>query len=120
MDILSSKSNKVGKQIILKYQVSQNERDANLLKSLNPYLGSGNYYKGVKYNRGDFRIQKLNDIFSIVIPFFKKFPIHGVKLLDFEDFCKVAELIKNKAHLNPSGLEEIAKIKSGMNRARYN
>ena len=53
-----------------------------------------------------------------IIPFFEKYPIKGVKALDYADFCKVAELMKNKAHLTEHGLEEIRKIKSGMNRGR--
>jgi hypothetical protein len=34
------------------------------------------------------------------------------------DFGKVVELMKNKAHLTSEGLEEIRKIKSGMNTGR--
>ena len=29
----------------------------------------------------------------------KKYPILGVKALDFADFCKVAELMQEKKHL---------------------
>ena len=39
----------------------------------------------------------------------------GKKILDFEEFCKVAELMQNKAHLTQLGLEAIRKIKAGMN-----
>jgi hypothetical protein len=38
--------------------------------------------------------------------------------LDYEDFCKVAELMKNKAHLTQEGLNQILKIKDGMNKGR--
>jgi hypothetical protein len=34
------------------------------------------------------------------------------------DFCKVVELMKNKAHLTSEGLEDIRKIKSRMNIGR--
>ena len=44
-----------------------------------------------------------------------KNPLIGIKALDFADWFKVAELIKNKAHLTPKGLEEIREIKKGMN-----
>ena len=56
---------------------------------------------------------------NIIIPFFNKFPIIGVKALDFEDWCKVAKLMENKAHLTSEGLEEIKQIKAGTNRGRY-
>ena len=49
---------------------------------------------------------------------FKKYPIPGVKALDFKDFCRAAELMKEKKHLTPEGLEQIKKIKAGMNSKR--
>ena len=43
-------------------------------------------------------------------------PIIGVKSKDFADWCEVAELIKNKAHLTAEDLKKIKKkIKVGMN-----
>jgi hypothetical protein len=43
-----------------------------------------------------------------------------VKAKDFvrSDFCKVAELIRQKKHLTAEGLGQIRKIKAGMNRGR--
>ena len=34
---------------------------------------------------------------------------------DFADWCQVAELMQNKKHLTPEGLEGILKIKAGIN-----
>jgi hypothetical protein len=53
-----------------------------------------------------------------VVPLFNKYPILGVKSKDFEDWCKVAELMKEKKHLTEEGLSKIRIIKSGMNRGR--
>ena len=61
------------------------------------------YFKaGECYNRDqavDYRVTKFSDLTNIIIPFFKKYSILGVKALDFADFCKVVELMENKAHL---------------------
>jgi hypothetical protein len=38
--------------------------------------------------------------------------------LDYADFVKIAELMKNKAHLTKEGLDQIRQIKAGMNRKR--
>jgi hypothetical protein len=35
----------------------------------------------------------------------------GIKYKDFEDFCKVAKLMQNKAHLTEEGLNQIRQIK---------
>ena len=64
------------------------------------------------------QILNTSDILNIIIPFFVKYPILGIKALDFADFCKVAELMKTKAHLTLDGLEEIRLIKEGMNKGR--
>jgi hypothetical protein len=57
----------------------------------------------------------LIDIVENIIPFFLAHPLCGAKKKEFEDFVKVAELMKNKAHLSKEGLEQIRDIKSGMN-----
>ena len=67
-----------------------------------------------------FSVSNFKDIFEKIIPFFQKYKIEGVKSIDFNDFCKAAELINNKAHLTLEGLEKIKSIKLRMNRARYN
>lgn len=63
-------------------------------------------------------IRKLSFIVNIIIPFFDKYSILGVKSLDFTDFKKVAEIVKNKKHLTSSGFESIQKINSFMNLRR--
>ena len=60
----------------------------------------------------DFTVVSFLDNHEKIIPFLNKYPMVGVKVLDFLDFCKVAELIKNKEHLTLEGLEKIKKIKS--------
>ena len=66
-------------------------------------------------NTSLLQIKNNYDIENKIIPFFNEYPILGVKKLDFEDFKKVAELVKNKEHLNAEGLNKIIKIAKGMN-----
>lgn len=35
-------------------------------------------------------IYKFQDIYTKIIPLFRKYKIKGIKWLDFEDFCKTA------------------------------
>ena len=74
----------------------------------------------IKKNRDAFyyRVLKFDDIANKIIPFFTRYPIQGVKALDFADWCEVAEMIKKKKHLTAEGLYKIRKIKAGMNRGR--
>jgi len=67
---------------------------------------------------GYFVVTKLSDITGKIIPFFQENEIVGVKLKDFQDWCKVVNLMKDKQHLTPSGLEKIKDIVSCMNKNR--
>lgn len=53
-----------------------------------------------------------------IIPLFAKYPIGGIKLLDYKDFCEVANIMKDKGHLTTEGRDAILKIKDGMNTGR--
>jgi hypothetical protein len=100
------------------FSITQHSRDARLLRSLCDLLGCGAYYPRSNRDEGNFTVTKFSDIEQKIIPFFKKYPINGVKSLDFSDFCKVVEIIRVKEHLTQKGLAEIEKIKSGMNTKR--
>jgi hypothetical protein len=67
-----------------------------------------------------FTVSSLSDLVNKIIPFFEKYPLQGSKRLDFIDFCKIANLMKEKRHLTMEGLEDIRKIKFGMNTGRDN
>lgn len=111
-----------GYQVLLRFSIGQHVRDKQLLNSFISYLDCGNVY--IKTNKKsnkefvEFRVEKLSDIDTKVIPFFMNFPIVGIKLLDFQDFCKIANLMKEKAHLTEEGLNLIRDIKKGMNTGR--
>lgn len=90
------------------------------MRSLVEYFGCGKYRERKNRLTGDFEITNYNDITNVIIPYFKKYPILGIKNKDFEDFCKVAELMQNKAHLTEEGLIQIRQIKAGMNKGSGN
>lgn len=113
-----SESSKSGYRAWSRFQVTQHSRDEALMETLPRYLNCGRYYPKSNSEVGDFVVSKLSDIIGKIIPFFEKYPILGVKCLDFKDFCKASELIKNKAHLTNLGLDQIKEIKAAMNRGR--
>lgn len=85
------------------------------MKSLIKYLDCGKIYAKSSVDVIDYEVNNFSDVTEKIIPFFQKYPLLGTKKQNFEDFCKVASLIKSGAHLTKSGLEEIRRIKSGMN-----
>ena len=68
----------------------------------------------------ELEVTKLSDLTEIIIPLFSKYTLQGNKVNDFNDFKKVAIIMKNKSHLTLEGVEEIKLIKSGMNKGRDN
>jgi hypothetical protein len=113
-----SSAYKTGFQVSLIFQLTQHSRDITLMESLIKFWDCGKCEQPLNYNHVDFRIQKFSDITDKIIPFFNKYPIYGIKALDYADFVKAVEIMKSKAHLTQNGLEEIRKIKAGMNKGR--
>jgi len=127
--IFKSKTSKFGEAVKLSFILTQNVRDEDLMKSLIEYLGCG--YTTLE-NRGtiDFKVTKISNIRDVIIPFFNKYPLQGVKSKDFSDFCKAVDIVGNKArargpcktqglaHLSKEGLDQIRIIKNRMNTNR--
>lgn len=67
----------------------------------------------------DFRVSKFEDIIQKIIPLFNSYSLKGGKLLDYMDFCKAVELMKNKAHLTVEGIAKIRYIKAGLTKYIY-
>jgi hypothetical protein len=88
------------------------------MESLVEYLGCGNFSIKSTQNVCDFIVSKNYDNLNKIVPFFDNVKLRGTKALEFEDFKKALDLIKNNEHLTEPGLEKIRLLKSGMNRGR--
>lgn len=86
------------------------------MKSLVEYLDCGGYKERLNGVAGDVTVTRLSDINEKIIPFFKKYPLQGVKSHEFAKFSKAAEIMNVKGrHLTEVGFAEIQQIKAGMN-----
>ena len=117
INITASQTNSIRLKVQLVFQLAQHSKDKALLIIILEYLGCGTIYKH-SGNAVVLRVFKFDDIVNKIIPFFQKYPIVGVKGLDFADWCEVAEMMKDKKHLTAEGLDKIKKIKAGMNTGR--
>jgi hypothetical protein len=116
VNLAKSKSHSQGLQVKLVFRLTQHSRDEKLIRSLIDFFQCGFVFQNREAY--SFEVTKLSDINEKIIPFFQQNPIQGVKRDDFEDFCRVAEIIKDKKHLTAEGLDQIRKIKAGMNTGR--
>ena len=115
--ITEQKSNKIGSRVQLRFRVNQHIRDIKLMELLVLYLG-GNLYKYPDNNAVVLTVVKFSDITNIIIPFFEKNSLLGVKFYDYLDWCKIAKLMNDGSHLTLDGLNLIRKIKTGINKGR--
>jgi hypothetical protein len=116
IDVSKSASYTLGISVKLTFQLVQHIRDELLIKGLIDYFGCGSY--SIKREVCYFTVTKFSDNYDKILPFFANHSILGVKALDFKDWCLAAELIKTKAHLRSDGIEQILKLKAGMNKGR--
>ena len=116
IDLNQNLTTKTGFGVKLAFRLTQHSRDEKLIKSLMDYLNCGVVYKNK--NSYIFTVVKFSDLTGKIIPLFKKYHIYGVKAKDFNDFCQAAELMKERQHLTKDGLDQIRKIKAGMNSKR--
>ena len=65
-----------------------------------------------------YRVVNFTELTDKILPIFKDNLIQGIKYFDYLDFLKAVNIIKAKKHLTLEGLEEIQKIKNGMNSRR--
>jgi len=125
--ISSSTTNKLGKRVQLRFSIGLHIREKELIKGLVTFFNLGyssesksevkDKYIYIANDSVNLQVMKFSDIIFI-INFFDKYPIQGTKILDFADFKKVSEILKNKEHLTPEGFNKILEIKAGMNKVR--
>jgi hypothetical protein len=74
-------------QVLLRFKLTQHLRDEQLMRSLVDFLDCGKIY--ISAGSVDFIVTKFSDITNKLIPFFEKYPIQGIKCLNYLDFLKV-------------------------------
>jgi len=121
--VANSDTIKIGQRVQLRFSIGLNIRELELIKGIAAYLNVGSSQVDSKYvylteEAVNLQVINLLDIQKVVIPFFVKYPILGVKSLDFLDFCEVARMIEAKDHITQEGFNRILDIKAGMNRGR--
>jgi len=81
--IETSPNYKLKERVKLEFGLAQHVRDEPLISELIKYMDCGGIY--FKREVVVFRTTKLLDLTDKIIPFFKKYPILGVKSKDFDD-----------------------------------
>ena len=112
--------------VFARFSIHLHIRELKVLKGILSYLFSNNnsdcerkFYieKKIYLNAksANLQITKFEDIVNTLIPFFDKYPIIGMKRLDYLDFKEVCKIIEKKEHLTSTSISKILNLRSGMN-----
>ncbi len=117
---IPSTNSKLGYRVQLRFRISQHDRDFKLMEKIVEYFGckQGKIYKYGGKSAVSLTIVDFADITNIIVPFFNKYPLLGIKLYDYLDWCKIHNLMINRLHFTVQGIDSIRNIKSGMNTGR--
>ena len=116
--VFNSPNHKLNKKTQLEFNLSQHARDEELMRAIASYFNAGSVSVSLNGNAFVFRVVNFSELTENILPIFISYPIQGIKYFDYLDFLIAVEIIKNKRHLTLEGLEEIQKIKEGMNSRR--
>jgi len=118
ISIRNSPTTITGKSVVLKFHVVQHSRDTELIKKLISTFACGRIELALKQSAVYFVVTNLKDILEKIIPVFDKYPIKGVKALDYENFKKAVQIMQNKEHLTEQGFSKMQTLKLSMNSFR--
>ena len=113
--VIKNKNSMLGWSVRSVFTIGLHSRDLALLLRIKSFFGCGIIIKNDGQNEVSFRVNSLQDLTNIIIPHFSNYPLYTQKAADFMLFKQVIELMQNKAHLTPEGLQKIINIKSSMN-----
>jgi LAGLIDADG DNA endonuclease family protein len=111
----------LGWQVQPQFVVVQAASSTSALEVIRDYFGCGTITVNVRKDnhrepQHRYVVRRIADLNEIIVPFFERFPLLTSKRENFRKFVEVLELMKQRRHLDPSGLLEIAAIVETMNR----
>ena len=113
-------TNIIGSRVYLRFRLTQHARDTQLMELIIQYLGVGRLEKDSRKPIVYLIVGNISDLTQKIIPFFNKYPIMGIKYLDYQDWCQIAHLITLGSHLTNEAFEKIRQIEFKMNKGRKN
>ncbi len=110
-------------RIVLRYFITQRFDNKELLDKVFDYFKIGYVYR--KFQGNDkkkmtfvYEVTKQDDIQNVIVPFFRNYPLEGIKKNSFLRFARIAEIVKNRQDtrkLTKEELDEVWQLKLTMN-----
>jgi len=99
--------------------VTQKTSSVRVLYAIQEYFGCGVVKTDNKKMDGmKYQLSSYKDIERVLIPFLEEYPLLTSKYLNYLDFKKSIEMLKNGEHLTREGIEKLKEMASKMNTNR--
>jgi hypothetical protein len=123
VSFIKNKTTKTGWQIFPEFVITQGAKSLPALKIIKNYFECGRLFinkrkDNHKEHMYRYCVRSLNDLETIIVPFFKKNKLKTYKRNDFEIFSKIVIMMSKGAHLKEGGRNKIAKLVENMNRKK--
>jgi LAGLIDADG endonuclease len=113
---ISKRTNKINSEVQARFLIETHIKEIDLLFKIQSFFGGvGNITQIVKKNTSRYSVVSIKDINNFIVPHFLKYPLQSVKLIDFESWLEIINLLNSKKHLTPSGINQIISLKSIIN-----
>lgn len=113
------KTLRIQKTVQLEFEIELRADDLEILKRIQKTFQCGNIYH-LNYDRYGwkphvkYKIQRLEDFQTKLIPFFRKYPLQAKKKISFKIFSKAVESKAKGEHLTLKGIKKFEKLQSEM------
>jgi len=114
ISIYLDEKSKTGWRVTPNFSIHIHIKDIALLESIRNTLGVGKVRKNSS-STAVFRVDNIQEL-QVIVDHFTKYPLIGFKVSDFLLFKECYDLIKQKQHLTPEGLEKIVALKCNLNK----
>lgn len=118
------KGYRTGYQVLHEFVVTQGQKSLRCLYELRGFFQVGQVIVNKRYDNHKehlyrFVVRKREDLLTIIIPFFRRYPMRTSKQQDFEKFARCVGMVQSGEHLVHKGLLAIVEIAQTMNRQKF-
>ncbi|EUC26790.1 hypothetical protein COCCADRAFT_113371, partial [Bipolaris zeicola 26-R-13] len=96
--------------------INLHKKDVKILKQIKEFFGGVGRVSKERNGCCDYTVSSLDQIASVILPHFDKYPLITQKLADYILFKEVVLMMKRGEHFTVSGLEAIMNRRASMNR----
>ena len=123
ISIIKNVTTKMGYQVFPEFVITQGAKSLSVLEDVKTSFGCGSIYENRRHDNHKeslyrYCVRSIDDILDKIIPFFQTYQLQTAKQYDFNTFCEVVDMLKQKRHLNPDGFNQIRALAATMNRQK--